>query len=215
MSGNEKRFMTFLKLVYFTLKNKSPLVEIYLKKRKALDIGCGTGKLLREDPENFLGIDVNEKVLRTAAERNLRVLRADGCILPFKNEEFDAINCDNVIEHLRPENAFQLLFEASRVLRRGGVLILRTQMAYREIWETFSHVRPYPPKAIEKLLHSELESYLNEREENFIKDLSIEGIFYNGKYFKNSVLRNLSNTISFFTPLNRRGYIMILRKQGF
>ena len=212
MSGNEKKFITFLKFVFFTLKNKSPIVEIYLKGKKALDVGCGTGKLLKEDAKNFFGIDINEKVLKTAADRSLRVLKADGCILPFKNEEFEAINCDNVIEHLLPEDAFKLLFEASRVLRRGGVLILRTQMAYREIWETFSHVRPYPPRAIEKLLHSELESYLNEREENFVRDLTIERIFYNGKYFKNSVLRNLSNTISFFTPLNRRGYIMILRK---
>ncbi|MHA2347257.1 MAG: class I SAM-dependent methyltransferase [Candidatus Hodarchaeales archaeon] len=202
----------FFKLVYFTVKNRSPIVEIYLKEKKALDIGCGAGKLLREDSENFLGIDVNERVLKIAAEKKLRVLKASGCCLPFKDDEFDAVNCDNVIEHLLPEDAYKLLVEASRVLRRGGILILRTQMAYKEIWETFSHIRPYPPKAIEKLLHSELEGYLYEVEESLVKKLTIEKILYNGKYFKNNLLRNLSNTISFFTPLNRRGYTMILRK---
>ena len=76
--------------------------------------------------------------------------------LPYATTEFDAVHCRNVIEHLEIEDAYQLIKEATRVLKSGGIFILASEVATKKFWTTFGHVKPYPPEAIIKLLEKKV-----------------------------------------------------------
>ena len=192
-----------------------PLERIYLTRIGAhalLDIGCGYGFMLDKFSADFdvVGIDVNFESLRIGKQQrpNLRMLQGDAMRLPFRSGSFDAVHCDHVIEHLTIEQAHGMLLEVVRVLRPGGALLLGTELTTDHFWDTFSHVRPYPPSAIKKLLQAK-------HQENFatLDALQIERVFYKGKYSKHAPLlwfyRVLSK-LGFF----RRDYVMILTKRA-
>jgi SAM-dependent methyltransferase len=71
----------------------------------------------------FVGLDLNPENLRTHLYTRRCVL-ADGTHLPFKDESFDLITSNMVVEHLRePRIAFT---ELNRVLAPGGTILLHT-----------------------------------------------------------------------------------------
>jgi SAM-dependent methyltransferase len=78
-----------------------------------------------------VGVDENPVTVDRCLERKLDVTRAD--ILEFLRAEADAnydlVTSFQVIEHLAPEALIELLLEARRVLRPGGILILETPNA--------------------------------------------------------------------------------------
>ena len=96
-----------------------------------LDFGCGQRLLaggleplesaLARTP--FVGLDLNPENLR-AQLYTRRCVLADGTHLPFKDESFDLITSNMVVEHLRePRIAFA---ELNRVLAPGGTILLHT-----------------------------------------------------------------------------------------
>ncbi|MCF7363439.1 class I SAM-dependent methyltransferase [Vibrio diazotrophicus] len=97
----------------------------------AIDIGCGRGEWL-EILSSFnikgTGIDLDSGMLKACTEMNLDVLEGDG-ISYLKNIESDSISivsAFHVIEHISFEQLTELVNEAFRVLKRGGLLILET-----------------------------------------------------------------------------------------
>jgi SAM-dependent methyltransferase len=75
--------------------------------------------------------------------------------LPFADESFPAILCNQVIEHLPPESANHLLAEAHRVLQKDGVLFVYTPSKYN--WNERKkehHINLLTPKQLEKLLRA-------------------------------------------------------------
>jgi SAM-dependent methyltransferase len=86
---------------------------------RVLDIGAGGSSYHRYFP-NRVSIDIDPA-------RKPDVV-ADAHALPFKDQEFEALLCTEVLEHLRdPRTAVS---EMSRVLRSGGTLILTTRFVY-------------------------------------------------------------------------------------
>ncbi|MGH7544883.1 MAG: class I SAM-dependent methyltransferase, partial [Gemmatimonadota bacterium] len=97
---------------------------------RLLDIGCGTGVLLREIgnvlPRDFVvGIDLSRRMLAVARERVQsppRLLRADVHDLPFEAGSFDAVVSSSSFHFwLAPDRGLQ---ESARVLRPGGRLVI-------------------------------------------------------------------------------------------
>ncbi len=93
---------------------------------RLLDVGCGTGQLLRRLGGRFhrAGCDPAEEMIRRARERNpgveLRVATAES--LPYEDAAFDAALCIEVMRYLAdPEPA---LGELARVLRPGGLALV-------------------------------------------------------------------------------------------
>jgi len=102
---------------------------------RLLDFGCGWGRItrlfLREVPEEGLyGADPDPLAIQTC-RRHV----PHGCFvnsptrppLPFRDQFFDVAIAYSVFSHLLEVNAANWIYEISRVLRPGGLLIATTQ----------------------------------------------------------------------------------------
>ncbi len=145
-----KNIGLILKMMKFWAQKKNPLFEIFMKGRKVLDIGCGEGNLLRKDKEKIYGIDINKTLIEKLQLEGLLVKYGDAIKIPFEDDYFDVAHCRDVIEHLFPEQARKMFLEMKRILKKNGTIILMTPMP-KIIWNTFGHIKPYPPSAIKKL----------------------------------------------------------------
>ena len=105
----------------------------YSGDRSVLDCGAGEGygpALLAESATHVVGLDYSAEAAQYANRKygpehtNLRFLQGDASRLPFSDGSFDVICCFQVLEHLDDGPGF--LFEARRVLKPGGQLILTT-----------------------------------------------------------------------------------------
>jgi ubiquinone/menaquinone biosynthesis C-methylase UbiE len=97
-----------------------------------LDLGCGKGREItdvRSAAAFVVGCDVGEGVCKNSFV-SARV-RGDGQMLPFRDESFDVVIMDYVVEHL--EYPDRCATETFRVLRAGGHLFLRTPNLYHYV----------------------------------------------------------------------------------
>jgi len=95
---------------------------------RVLDAGCGTGGTTVELQRfgEVVGIDLVWEALRPARGRGLsRLTRGSIERLPFRSESFDVVTSFEVVYHLGIGNDTCAFEEMRRVLRRGGLLLLR------------------------------------------------------------------------------------------
>src|SRR5947207_15785016 len=100
--------------------------------RKALEIGCGPGRLMRPMSWNFgeiHGVDVSDEMIRLAGEKLSNVPNAfpvqnDGTGLGcYKDEYFDFVYSYAVFQHIPSRQVvFNYLNEARRGLEHDGIL---------------------------------------------------------------------------------------------
>lgn len=106
-----------------------------LKKDRVLDIGCGTGIILKllEGFGTAYGVELSADAIQFLKKRGLRfVARSDASqSIPFKDSSFSAITCLDVLEHLDDDLA--LLNEMLRVCKPGGHIVL-TVPAFNVLW---------------------------------------------------------------------------------
>ena len=128
------------------------------KNKKCLELGPGQGQFLMADPANRIGLDINEKIVCRLQEKGLQCLHGTADSIPnhFKNT-FDIIYIRNLIEHLNPSQLAQCLKSLEGLCVSDASIILITPCESR-IWATASHIRPYPPISIYKLLTSPTET---------------------------------------------------------
>ena len=101
-----------------------------------LDLGCGTGRYAGALAEHFgasvVAIDPSEKMLAEARRKHpagVRHLRGDGEALPLPDASVDMVFMSMVFHHLADRD--QVARECRRVLRAGGVAVLRVGAAER------------------------------------------------------------------------------------
>jgi len=122
--------------------------DVPLRLQSVLEVGCGTGNYLQAlSPHlgSLVGIDFSEGMLAQArAKLGEDVELTCGSILdlPYEDERFDGITCNQVIHHLDEgpgkaddpaawepcsfPNVTRFIHEAYRVLRPGGALVINT-----------------------------------------------------------------------------------------
>lgn len=100
---------------------------IDLNNLNILDLGSGEGgtsKLFSQN--NFvISYDLNyQRLLRQSSDSNIQKVQADARVIPFKENSFDLIILQDVIEHISDYEI--LLEELKRILKKNGVIYLST-----------------------------------------------------------------------------------------
>lgn len=136
-----------------------PFIEPFLSapgSRRVIDVGCGRGEWLEfmqslgMDPH---GVDLDDGMLQDCYERGLSAENADAIayLKTLDDESVAVVSGFHIAEHLPFTLLRELIGEAQRVLRPGGLLILETPNAENITVGTLSfhmdptHVKPLPP----------------------------------------------------------------------
>ncbi len=129
------------------LRNVLRSVRRATRGERFLDVGCGTGNLLRLARDVFprcYAVDVAEKLLQRIAGRadHARLAAASATHLPFARGAFDAVGMYALLHHLY--DPVPALAEAYRVLRPGGVLFTdhdpnRFLGRFYHVWYRWAH----------------------------------------------------------------------------
>lgn len=158
-----------------------------------MDYGCGDGKYFDFfsnffKKENIYGIEVSKLRIEKCKEKgwNKVFFMKDKEILPFEDEYFDFINCDQVIEHIYKEDIDFYLEEIKRVLKKDGIAFFVTpnypikrlydfvsvlkNVNFKKIFDDPTHVNFYSFKSIKK----EMDKFFY-----YIKLVPTGGLFFN------------------------------------
>jgi len=122
---------------------KEFLQTIHKDYQIVLDVGCGSGKLLKDicSFSNYaVGLDLSKRILKVAQcrirqEDNCELILGDVEALPFKDEAFDLIACTEVIEHV--PSPLIMLQEVVRIMEKEGMLFLTTP---NHLWQPIHHL---------------------------------------------------------------------------
>ncbi len=93
---------------------------------RILDIGCSSGvitQFIARHGGTVIGIDVDKYAIKKAIAdskkfKNLSFKLASGTILPFRNNSFDIVICNQVYSFI--SNPPKMMKEINRVLKKGG-----------------------------------------------------------------------------------------------
>lgn len=122
-------FTTF----FYQAIHQKLLEYVYLKENtNVLDLGCGTGLLLKRLVKKFpqiqgIGSDISSSMLEEANLKNeyrekIAFVKSKAESLCFKDKQFDAIFCTiSFLHYSEPEKVF---YQVNRVLKDGGVFYL-------------------------------------------------------------------------------------------
>lgn len=130
-----------------------------------LDLGSGRGEWLEVLAERGYcgrGVDLNREMVKESQTRGQEVIEADvlGYLKAQDSDSFAAISSMHLVEHLPHATLVQLLDEALRVLRPGGILILETpnpenvRVGSCMFYMDPTHLNPIPPLLLQWLVQA-------------------------------------------------------------
>lgn len=102
---------------------------------RLLDAGCGTGQNLRALAEHgrAVGVDLSPQALAFCARRGVTGVRGNLLALPFVDHSFDVVTSFDVLYHAWVKDDLAAVRELVRVLRPGGLLLVRVP-ALKLLW---------------------------------------------------------------------------------
>jgi ubiquinone/menaquinone biosynthesis C-methylase UbiE len=116
-----------------------------------LDVGCGKGTFIENDPKRIAGIDVNPVNVEICKGKGYNVQQGDALKIPHNDNTFDGVFASHLIHIFDYQGALQLLNELRRVTKPGGSVVLVTFPDHRKLYYSPETFRAYPPHAIRSL----------------------------------------------------------------
>jgi 2-polyprenyl-3-methyl-5-hydroxy-6-metoxy-1,4-benzoquinol methylase len=174
--------------------------------QKILDLGCGTGdlmKLLYKKCSYIEGIEISKKVAIIGQKRGFKINISDlNSIFPYQKDTFDTITAGEIIEHIYDTDFF--LEEIKRILKSNGFLVLSTPniatlgrrlmllfginpLIETSLDKTAGHIRYFTKKSLEDLL--------NKHGFKIIKFTSDSINFTNSSILKSHILARIFPTL--------------------
>jgi len=124
--------------------------------KRVLDLGCGTGGILRDLMPHCrcYGMDRSELGLRICRDQGFTTLtRGDLREIPFRSGSFDTVLLMDVIEHLDDDEGF--LRRAAELVDAGGRIVVSVP-AFQWLWSqhdvTFQHRRRYTARNLTSVI---------------------------------------------------------------
>nr|WP_277935124.1 class I SAM-dependent methyltransferase [Parablautia muri] len=103
------------------------------KSKRILDLGCGMGQFLyfchKYGYKDCTGVDVSKENIEFIKRKNENAQVYNLSIIDFlddKEDYYDVIVLNDVIEHLTKEEAFDVLDAVIQAMRKDGVFLLKT-----------------------------------------------------------------------------------------
>lgn len=132
-----------------------PLRGVY-PNASTFDLGCGRGEwleLMLEAGFDALGVDLDEGMLEGCRELQLPAYQGDAVayLNTLPDNSHAVISAFHVVEHINFEQLTQVVVQALRVLKPGGLLIMETpnpeniNVATCNFYLDPTHQRPIPP----------------------------------------------------------------------
>lgn len=143
MEPEEYRLMYELEETHWWYRGLHDLVFSTIKKiidkekrLKILDVGCGTGFVLKKLSKYGVafGVDISDIALGYCRKRGLHnIKKAAVSNIPFRDNEFDLVISLDVLYHKQVGDDILALKEMRRVLKKGGKLIVNLP-AHNYLW---------------------------------------------------------------------------------
>lgn len=134
----------------------------FVKNKKVLDFGCGSGygtELLSENAESIIGVDISKEAVNYAKKNYILPNLDFKTISELTDEKFDVITSFQVIEHV--PNDIEYVTKLKKLLKPGGCLLISTPDKKHRLfnyiqkpWNIF-HLKEYTPKSLESLLQKQ------------------------------------------------------------
>ena len=133
--------------------------EVVFRGQKIIEIGFGKGSFLafaRERGAEIFGIEIQSEIVEKARASGYPAFGSLNDLADDHSESFDAIIALDVFEHLSHEMIDQTLATIHRLLKSGGVLILRSPngqspFGRRTQYGDRTHVSVITPKKMEQM----------------------------------------------------------------
>jgi SAM-dependent methyltransferase len=112
-----------------------------LRKRRALDFGCGVGRLTQPLAQHFeqaYGVDISASMIQQAKDYNQHgdrcqyVVNQTDDLGIFTDQHFDFIYSNITLQHMPPRYSRRYITEFVRVLAPGGALLFQIPSTARE-----------------------------------------------------------------------------------
>jgi len=115
--------------------------KVFLKGKKVLEVGSGTGAFLKilektfSDSFEAVGVDISPIGKKYHQKKKIKFIHIDAQKLSFKDKSFDLVFSIDAIEHIM--NPQKAIMEMYRVTKKNGLILIRTRN-YRSPLTTFS-----------------------------------------------------------------------------
>jgi SAM-dependent methyltransferase len=128
-----------------------------LGRHRALDFGCGVGRLTQALAEHFdqvIGVDIapsmieKAKYLNKFGERCSYFVNDVSDMNMFPEDYFDFILTEYVLQHMNPSFAKNYLLEFLRILKPAGMLVFQLPSEYVRTTSTKELIRSLVPKPL-------------------------------------------------------------------
>jgi len=126
---------------------------------RVVDIGCGGGEMLQllaEAGHEVVGVDLDGGMVQVCLDKGLPAVEDDALhyLAQVGADSIKGVFCAQVVEHLLTSEVQELVSQAHRAMRDGGVLVMetinpRSSFALgNNFYADTSHIRPVHPETL-------------------------------------------------------------------